>query len=130
MFLTLNELSVHNNDVDTEYTAKTLVEEFVVFCKDLSSKSIIDEVIFPESLLSIPLYKSYGFAQWLVDDNVSIKHRQFFRRFLDKHRRYYNNQSVDGEFNVFIDEQEHTAIGCAFALEHRHILLSLPTNAV
>lgn len=128
MFLTLNELSIYNNHIDTEYSTKAQIEEFVVFCRDLNTKSIIDEIMFPESLFSIPIYKSYGFAQWLADDNVSINHRQFFRRFLDKHSRYYNDQSVDGEFNVSIDGKEYTAVGCAFALEHSNILLSLPTN--
>lgn len=127
MFLTLNDLSIHNT-ADTKYNAKTLIDELVSFFKSLHAESIIDEVIFPESLFSISLHSEYGLTQWLVDDNVSVTYKQFFRRFLDKHRRYYNNQSIDGEFSVFIDEQEHKAVGCAFALEHGHVLLSLPTN--
>ena len=55
MFLTLNELSIYNNHIDTEYSTKAQIEEFVVFCRDLNTKSIIDEIIFPESLFSIPI---------------------------------------------------------------------------
>lgn len=127
MFLTLNDLSIHNT-VDTEYNAKTQIDEFVLFCKSLQASSIIDEIIFPESLFSMSLCNGYGLTQWMNDANVSKIYRQFFRRFLDKYRRYYNTQSVDGEFSVLIDEQELTAVGCAFALEHDHVLLSLATN--
>lgn len=129
MFLTFNELSTQSNNIDTEFNAKSLIEEFVVFCKELYSISIIDEVIFPETLFSVSLYNGYGIAQWLSDNSVSVNQRQFFRRFLDKHCRYYKDQSVVGEFSVSIDNQYYKAIGCAFALEHNHVLLSLPTNA-
>lgn len=128
MFLTLNDLSIRNT-VDTEYSAKAQIDEFVLFCKNLQTISIIDEIVFPESLFSISLCKGYSLTQWINDANVSKNHKQFFRRFLDKHCRYYNTQSVDGDFSVLIDEQELPAIGCAFALEHDHVLLSLPTNS-
>lgn len=127
MFLTLNDLSI-NNSVDSEHSAKKLIDDFVVFCKSLSANSIVDEIIFPVSLFSEPLYNSYGLAQWLTDNNIPTKHRQFFRRFLDKHRIYYNQQDVDGEFSVKIDGCKYNSIGCTFALEHENILLSLSTN--
>ena len=127
MFLTLNELSVHCPE-NTVENAKLILDEFVLFCKTLQDKSIIDEIVFPESLYSISLCNSYGLSQWLSDDNVMTKHKQFFMRFLDKHCRYYNSQNVNGEFSVCINEQIHTSVGCAFAIEHCHILLSLPTN--
>lgn len=129
MFLTFNDLSAKNNNINTEIDAKALFEEFVLFCKHLVSISAIDEVIFPDVLFSLSLYNNkYGITQWLTDNNVPKSQRQFFSRFLDKYCRYYNNQNVDGEFSVSIDGQEHTSIGCVFALEHSHILLSLPTN--
>lgn len=127
MFLTLNDISV-NNTVDSKYDAKTLIDEFVMFCKSLDTKSIVDQVIFPENLFSMQLHNEYGLTQWLADDNVSMNHKRFFLRFLDKYRKYYSTQNIDGEFAVLLDEQEKTSLGCAFALEHDHVLLSLPTN--
>lgn len=127
MFLTLNELSFQET-VDTEYDAKKLIEDFVLLCKTLDSKNILDDIILPESFFSLGLYKDYGFTQWLNDSNVSYTHQQFFRRFLDKHRLYYNDENINGEFEVCIGEHSYLSKGCAFATEHNHILLSFPTN--
>lgn len=129
MFLTVNDLSIHHA-TDTEHNAKTLIEQFVLFCKSLDAKSVVDETIFPENLFSMPLNDEYGLTQWLDDASVPIIYKRFFMRFLDKNRRYYNAQNIDGEFAVLLDEQEQNSMGCAFAVEHDSVLLSLPTNSV
>ena len=129
MFLTVNDLSIHHA-TDTEHNAKTLIEQFVLFCKSLDAKSVVDETIFPEDLFSMPLNDEYGLTQWLDDASVPIIYKRFFMRFLDKNRRYYNAQNIDGEFAVLLDEQEQNSMGCAFAVEHDSVLLSLPTNSV
>lgn len=127
MFLTLNDLSI-NDTADTKNDAKKHIEDFVLFCKELDAKSIVDEIIFPENLFSMFLHNEYGLTQWLSDDNVSMVHKCFFRRFLDKHRRYYSTSNTDGEFAILFDGQEQSSLGCAFAFEHDHVLLSFPTN--
>lgn len=129
MFLTVNDLSIHHA-TDTEHNAKTLIEQFVLFCKSLDAKSIVDETIFPEDLFSMSLNDEYGLTQWLADDSVPVIQKRFFMRFLDKNRRCYNAQNIDGEFAVLLDEQERNSMGCAFALEHDSVLLSLPTNSL
>lgn len=128
MFLTFNELVGEPTVVKNRSDAKTLIDEFVQFCHILSDKNIVDEIIFPATLHSIYLYDEYGIFQWLNDKNVEQNHQKFFRRFLDKHRKYFNLNNTDGEFTVSLDNKDYNALGCAFALEHEHILLSLPTH--
>ena len=128
MFLTFNDLSARINRFESESDARSEISDFAKFCKDLSSASAVDEMIFPETLLSEPLYCDYSIARWLCDKTVSLEHRRYLRSFLDKHRRYYSNNDIDGEFEVSLDGEEYSATGCAFALEHENTLLSLPTH--
>lgn len=130
MFFTFNDLSAQKNCFQTEAEAKSEIEKLVGFCKHLSSNSAVDEMFFPDTLFSIIFYSNYTIAEWLHDPAVSKNKRQYMLRFLDKHRRFYSNNDIDGEFRVCIDKQEYDSVGCAFALEHNHTLLSLPTNTM
>lgn len=127
MLLTLNELSI-NNTVDSEYNAKQLIEQFVLFCRNLHLKSIVDEIILPDYLFSLKLCDEYGLSHWLDDCTVRKENKQLFKRILDRYCRYYNAQDVNGEFGILVDGKECSSVGCAFAWEHSHTLMSFPTN--
>lgn len=130
MFFTFNDLSAQKNNIDSEIVAKQEIERLVKFCKHLSSISAIDEIIFPETLFSIPIFDNYSLSQWLFDTSVPMSKRQYMKRFLDKYRRFYSQKDIDGDFCITLGEQEYSAIGCTFALEHDQILLSLPTYEI
>ena len=128
MLLTFNELSAKTTSISSQYDAQQLILEFATFCQKLNKTNAIDDIIFPSDFYSIALYDGYGLSQWLFDKNVSQQHRQFLKRFLDKYRNSFDRNSTEGEFSVSIDGEVHNSIGCAFALERDHTLLSLATH--
>ena len=128
MLLTFNELSVQTTSLSSQRDAQSLILEFATFCQKLNKANAIDDIIFPSDFYSISLYDGYGISQWLFDRNVSQQHRQFLKRFLDKHRNYFDRSNAEGEFSVSIDGKSFNSIGCAFALERGHTLFSLATH--
>jgi len=128
MLLTFNELSAQTTTLNSQYDAQQLIDEFADFCKKLNETNSIDDIIFPSDIYSTSIYDGYGIFQWLYDRNVSQKHRQFLKRFLDKYKNTFDKNSTEGEFSVSIDEESHNSIGCAFALERGHTLFSLATH--
>lgn len=130
MFLTLNELSINRLNLHDSSEASDIITKFVLFVKSLSEQDIIDELIFPDDLFSIHLVDGYGLTEWLTDKSVEFKIRQYFRRILDKYKRYFDPSELEGEFTVNIDNSITNAIGCAFALERQNTVVSLPTHAL
>ena len=129
MFFTFNDLSAQNNSFQTEADAKSEIEQFVDFCKLLSSISAVDEMVFPETMVSMPLFRDYTIGKWFFDATVPKNKRQFIMRFFDKYRRYYSKKDIEGECCITIDGQHCVALGCTFALEHNHTALSWSTNS-
>lgn len=130
MFLTLNELSINRLNLQDCSEARDIITQFVLFIKTLSEHNIIDELIFPNDLFSIRLVDGYGLNEWLTDKNVEFKSKQYFRRILDKYKRYIDKSELEGEFAVNIDDSVVNAIGCAFALERQNTVVSLPTHTL
>lgn len=130
MFFTFNDLSARKNNICTEDEARQEFQKLASFCHGLSSLSVVEEMMLPDTFFSISLFNNYNISDWLSDTNVPITKRQFMRRFLDKHRRFYGEKDIEGEFCIAIDGQDHKSVGCAFALERDHTLLSLSTNEV
>ena len=130
MFLTLNELSINLLNLHDSSEARDIITKFVLFVKSLSEHDIIDELIFPDDLFSIHLADGYGLTEWLTDKSVEFKIRQYFRRILDKYKRYFDHSELEGEFTVNIDNSITNAIGCAFALERQNTVVSLPTHVL
>ena len=130
MFLTFNDLSAQINRIESEDDARAEINSFSDFCQTLSNTGAVDELLLPDTLFTISLYRDYNISRWINDPSVPLKQRRHLKRFLDKYRRYYNPNDSEGEFRISIDGREHHAAGCAFALEHGHTLLSLPTNEV
>lgn len=128
MLLTFNELSVQTTSLSSQRDAQHLICEFATFCQRLNSTNVVDDIIFPSDLYSTSLYDGYGISQWLFDRNVPQQHRQFLKRFLDKHRNSFDRNITEGDFSVSIDEKSYNSIGCAFALERGHTLFSLATH--
>ncbi len=130
MFLTLNELSINRLNLQDYSEARDIITQFVLFIKTLSEHNIIDELIFPNDLFSIRLVDGYGLNEWFTDKNVEFKNKQYFRRILDKYKRYIDQGELAGEFAVNIDDSVVNAIGCAFALERQNTVVSLPTHTL
>ena len=130
MFLTLNELSINRLNLRDCSEARDIITQFVLFIKSLSEKDIIDELIFPNDLFSTYIFDGYGLAEWFADKSVEFKMKQYFKRILDKHRRYFDKSELDGEFAVNINEVATNAIGCTFALERQNTVISLLTHTL
>lgn len=130
MFLTLNELSAKTVNLTDTSDIRKLIQDFVIYCRELAARDVLDEVILPEDFCTMPLCESYSISQWFNDREVSVKHRQYLKRFLDKYRRVFNPSSIDGEFWVNVDGVDNNAVGCAFALEHDHTAFSLSTHSM
>ena len=130
MFLTLNELSINCLNLSEHSEARDIITQFVLFLKSLSEHNIIDELIFPKDLFSSCLANGYGLNEWLTDKKVESKSKQYFRRILDKYRRYIDQSELEGEFVVNINYSDVNAIGCAFALERQNTVISLPTHTL
>lgn len=130
MFLTFNDLSTQIACIESEEDARSEINNFAKFCNRLSTTSAVDELFFPDTVFSTPLYQEYSISNWISDTRVPREHRQFLIRFFDKYKRFFNRENTDGDFSISIDGQKHTATCCAFALEHKFTLLSLPTNDI
>lgn len=128
MVLTFNELSSQTTHLSSKTEAQNLIDEFAAFCKVLNATKIIDDIVFPSDFYSTFLYDEYGISQWLYDNDVPQTRKQFLRRYLDKYRNSFDRSCIEGEFLVSIDEKNHNAIGCTFALERNLPLFSLATH--
>lgn len=130
MFFTFNELSAKHISLSKGTTPRDTIDELIVFLNKLSKNNLIDEIILPSDIFSIHICDNYGLAEWFADKNVDEKHKQFFKRFLDKKCKYYSPSDVNGDFEIHISDNKYKAIGCSFAFEHEHLLVSLSTNRI
>lgn len=130
MYFAINELSIEKTDVDNSYKARLIINDFVSLCRELEKNGLIEVLFFPEDIDMRYLWAEYGFRKWLGDKEVSMTHKQFFHRFLDKHRGYYSSNETEGDFRINIHTECVTSIGCAFAYEHDQMAVSLPTREI
>ena len=127
MLLTFNELSAQTTTLNSQYDAQQLIDEFADFCKKLNETNSIDDIIFPSDIYSTSIYDGYGIFQWLYDRNVSQKHRQFLKRFLDKYKNTFDKNDQERLADYLKQECD-----CFFMLiiKNTDFILSLYENSV
>ena len=130
MFFAFNELSTKHISVSIGVTPRDTINELIVFLNKLNKNNLVDEIILPSDIFSIHISDNYGFAEWFIDKDVDVKHKQFFKRFLDKKCKFYSPSDINGDFEICISNNKCRAIGCSFAFEREHYLISMSTNEI
>lgn len=119
----LNELSVVMRDMPKE-EVKSKISTFIKVCHKLSKEKSDKEFYYTEELQVLPFCKNYTIHDWLKDESVPKKEKDFFRKLVNKGFLLSNLNFLESEMYVKVKEEKCEAIGCLAAYEWDNYVVS------